>query len=202
MHSSTPYRIALLTLAVLLSAFMGTPALAGQKLEIDPQHSSVGFSVRHLFSRVHGTFREFSGTLEYDENAIEKSKIQVTIQASSVDTNVKNRDEDLRSDRFFDVATFPTLEFFSKKIKKLDGNRFQIFGKLTMHGITRTVVLEAEFLGSGKDPWGNQRFGFHATTTVNRKDFGMEWNEALETGGFLVGEEIEITLDLETVLAK
>jgi polyisoprenoid-binding protein YceI len=181
---------------------VGSQAVAGEKLKIDPQHSSVGFSVRHLFSRVHGQCGEFSGTIEYDVDSIDKSKLQVTIQASSVDTNVKNRDDDLRSDRFFDVETFPTLEFFSKKIRKLDGNKFQIFGKLTMHGITRTVVLEAEFLGSGKDPWGNQRFGFHASTTVNRKDFEMEWNETLETGGLLVGEEIEIVLDIEAILDK
>ena len=202
MPFSRAYRAAFLALAVVTSAAVGTHAVAGQKLKIDPQHSSVGFSVRHLFSRVHGTFREFSGTLEYDENAIDKSKVQVTIQASSVDTNVKNRDDDLRSDRFFDADTFPTLEFFSKKVKKLDGDKFQIFGKLTMHGITRTVVLEGEFLGSGKDPWGNQRFGFHASTTVNRKDFEMEWNETLETGGLLVGEEVEIILDIEAIPAK
>ena len=202
MPHSRPYRMALLAFTVLVGAAMGTQAIAGQELKIDPQHSSVGFSVRHLFSRVHGSFREFSGTLEYDENDIGKSKVKVTIQASSVDTNVENRDDDLRSDRFFDAETFPTLEFFSKKIKKLDGNKFQIFGKLTMHGITRTVVLEGEFLGSGKDPWGNQRFGFHASTTINRKDFEMVWNETLETGGLLVGDEIEITLDIEAIPAK
>lgn len=199
---SRSYRWVLLVFAALITSAAGTHAIAGQELKIDPQHSSVTFSVRHLFSRVHGNFGEFSGTVNYDENAIEKSKVKITIQAASVDTNVKNRDDDLRSDRFFDAETFPTLEFFSKKIKKLDGNKFQIFGKLTMHGITRTVVLEGEFLGSGKDPWGNLRFGFHATTTINRKDFEMVWNETLETGGLLVGEEIEITLDIEAVSVK
>ncbi len=174
---------------------------AGVQLRIDPDHSTVGFSVRHLFTRVRGQFRAFSGTLEFDEGAVESSKVTATIQAASVDTNVKARDEDLRSNRFFDAEKYATLEFTGTQVKKLDATHFTVHGKLTMHGVTKDVELAAEFLGKGKDPWGNVRYGFHASTTVNRKDFGMQWNEVVETGGVLVGDEVEITLDIEALPA-
>ena len=193
----------LVCLLVLAAAvFAGAPAVsAGEKLKIDPEHSSVGFSVRHLFTRVQGRFTKFSGTLEFDAKAIEAAKVSATIQAASVDTNVAERDNDLRSKRFFDVEKFPTLDFITTKVEKVGGQRFKVHGKLTMHGVTREVVLDAEFLGAGKDPWGNQRYGFHAATTVDRKDFDMQWNEALETGGVLVGDDIEVVLDIEAVPA-
>ena len=172
------------------------------RLSIDPQHSTVGFRVRHLVTKVSGQFRGFEGTIELDAQSLAASKVAVTIQAATIDTNVEARDKDLRSARFFDVAKYPTLSFTSTGITDVAGNKGRIKGTLTMHGVSREVVLDAEFLGAGKDPWGNQRFGFHAQAKVNRKDFGMAWNEVIEAGGVLVGDEVEISLDVEAVPAK
>jgi polyisoprenoid-binding protein YceI len=172
------------------------------RLSIDPQHSTVGFRVRHLVTKVSGQFRGFEGTIELDAQSLAASKVAVTIQAATIDTNVEARDKDLRSARFFDVAKYPTLSFTSTGITDVAGNKGRIKGTLTMHGVSREVVLDAEFLGTGKDPWGNQRFGFHAQAKVNRKDFGMAWNEVIEAGGVLVGDEVEISLDVEAVPAK
>ncbi len=174
---------------------------AARQLVIDRDHSSVTFSVRHLLSRVPGKFSRFEGTILFDEQAIEASNVKVKIETASIDTNVAQRDEDLRSARFFDAQRFPTLDFTSDAVKRLDGNKLRVEGKLTMHGVTKPVVLETEYLGSAKDPWGNLRYGFHATTRLNRKDFGMEWNELLEAGGFLVGDEVDISLDIEAMPA-
>lgn len=189
-------------LAVLLSLSGDQARADALKLSIDPQHSTVGFRVRHLFTKVSGQFRGFEGTIEFDQKNLAASKVAVTIQASTIDTNVEARDKDLRSPRFFDVAKYPTLSFTSTGIADISGTRGRIKGSLTVHGVTREVVLDAEFLGAGKDPWGNQRFGFHGETKVNRKDFGMAWNEMIEAGGVLVGDEVEIVLDLEAVPAK
>lgn len=181
------------------AALAATPPAQLQPLSIDVDHSSVGFSVRHLFTRVHGRFKAFEGTLVFDEANPSASSVRASIRADSVDTDVAARDNDLRSERFFDAAKFPTLEFRSTRIEKIAGARFRVAGDLTMHGVTRLVVLDAEFLGKGKDPWGNLRYGFRATTTVNRKDFGMQWNEVVETGGVLVGDDVEIALDIEGI---
>ena len=121
------------------------------------------------------------------------------IQVASIDTNVEARDKDLRSDRFFDAEQFPTLEFTSTSVVAVSETKFKAKGFLTMHGVKKEVVLDIEFLGKGNDPWGNLRYGFHASTVVNRKDFGMQWNEVLETGGMLVGEEVTISLDMEAL---
>ena len=172
------------------------------KLSIDAQHSTVGFRVRHLVTKVNGQFRSFEGSIDFDHQNPAASKVVVTIQAASIDTNVEARDKDLRSARFFDVAKHPTLTFASTGVADVVGAKGRIKGILTMHGVSREVALDAEFLGSGKDPWGNQRYGFHAATKINRKDFGMAWNEVIEAGGVLVGDEVEITLDVEAVPAK
>ncbi len=170
-----------------------------ESLKIDPQHSTVGFRVRHLFSTVSGRFNEFSGSFEYVADNPSASTVKVTIQAASVDTNVAARDKDLRSKRFFDVEKHPTLEFESDAITDVSGSKGKIKGRLTIHGVTREVVLDAEFLGKSKDPWGNEHFGFHARTTISREDFGMTWNEVIEAGGVLVGDEVEIILDISAV---
>ncbi|HXI04417.1 MAG TPA: YceI family protein [Candidatus Saccharimonadales bacterium] len=202
MRVQTTRLLALSAATLLAAAALAPAARAGEKLRIDPNHSAVSFSVRHLFTQVNGQFRKFEGALEFDEKNVEASKVTAIIQAASVDTNVENRDQDLRSKRFFDVETYPTLEFHSEKVTRVDEHHFTILGKLTMHGVTKEVSLDTEFLGKGKDPWGNLRYGFHAETTVNRKDFGMQWNEALETGGFLVGDDVKIVLDIEAVPAS
>ena len=189
--------------ALVLTFGLGGAAFAESvKLSIDPQHSTVGFRVRHLFTKVNGQFRAFDGTIDFDAKNLAASKVAVTIKASSVDTNVEARDKDLRSKRFFDVETYPTLTFNGTAITEVTGGSGKIKGLLTMHGVTREIVLDAQYLGSAKDPWGNQRYGFHAETKINRKDFGMAWNEAIEAGGVLVGDEVEILLDVEAVPAK
>lgn len=177
-------------------------AAAAETLKIDADHSSVSFRVRHLFTKVQGRFQKFDGSIEFDEKNPAASKVSATIQAASVDTNVEARDKDLRSKRFFDVERYPTLTFASAGVSELAGDKGKLRGTLTMHGVSKPVVLDTEYLGKGKDPWGNTRYGFHAATTVNRKDFGMAWNEAVEAGGVLVGDEVEIALDIEATPAQ
>ena len=190
--------------ALAAAASLAATAVSAEplKLSIDAQHSSVGFRVRHLFTKVAGQFRTFEGTIDFDKKNLAASRVVVTVQVESIDTNVEARDKDLRSARFFDVARYPTLTFTSTGISGVAGGKGRIEGTLTMHGVSRDVVLDAEFLGAGKDSWGNERYGFHAETRVNRKDFGMAWNEVVEAGGVLVGDEVEITLDVEAVPPK
>jgi polyisoprenoid-binding protein YceI len=194
----TPSRaVALAALGLCLAPL----ASAAETLKIDSDHSSVTFKVRHLFTKVQGRFQKFEGSVDFDEKNLAASKVNATIQAASVDTNVEARYKDLRSNRFFDVERYPTLTFASSAVTGTAGNKGKVRGTLTMHGVSKEVLLETEFLGKGKDPWGNTRYGFHAETKVNRKDFGMAWNEAVEAGGVLVGDEVEISLDVEAVPA-
>jgi polyisoprenoid-binding protein YceI len=151
-----------------------------------------------MVSKVHGRFSVWSGKLELDEQDLAKSNLEVEIDATSVDTKEAKRDEHLRSADFFDVAQFPKLTFKSTKIEK-DGDDYKVTGDLTIKGVTKPVTLEVEGGAVVKDPWGGTRTGFSAKTTINRKDFGLTWNVALETGGFLVSDKIEITLEIEAV---
>jgi len=168
--------------------------------QFDPTHSSVNFSVRHLMvSKVRGHFGSWRGQLELDEQDLTRSQLSVEIDAASIDTKESKRDEHLRSPDFFDVATYPTLTFKSTAITKVDDTRFHVAGDLTIHGQTRPVTLDVEYAGSVKDPWGGTRAGFSAHTTVSRKDFGLTWNLALEAGGFVVGDKIEIGIEVEAV---
>ena len=204
MSRKSPF-VGLTTAAVLVAAGLTlepAPVQAGTvKLKIDKEHTNISFRVRHLFTKVSGRFNDFEGTIEFDEDALAASKVNATIQVGSIDTNVEARDKDLRSKRFFDVAKYPTLTFETKAVEGVAGKKGKIRGVLTIHGVSKDVVLETEYLGKGKDPWGNERYGFHAETSINRKDFGMAWNEVLEAGGFLVGDEVEIILDIEAVPA-
>lgn len=176
---------------------LGAASVQAATFKADPQHSTVAFRVRHLFTKVNGQFREFEASFRFDESTQTIDDVSATIQAASIDTNVEMRDKDLRSKRFFDVERYPTLTFKSTGAAKLSGNKARITGVLGMHGVDKEVVLEAEFLGMGKDPWGNVKYGFHASTTIDRMDWGMKWNEVIEAGGVMVGEEVEITLDIE-----
>jgi polyisoprenoid-binding protein YceI len=200
MRSQRSVRAAVVATAAGL-ILAGGPAGAAT-LKLDKEHTSVGFRVRHLFTKVSGRFRGFEGTVDLDEKNLAASKVTAVIQAASVDTDVEARDKDLRGKRFFDAERFPTLTFTSKAVSDVSGNRGKVLGALTIHGVTRDVVLSTEFLGKGKDPWGNQRYGFHAETTINRKDFGLTWNEVVESGGLLVGDEVEIVIDAEAVPAQ
>jgi len=168
---------------------------------IDPDHSNIGFKVRHLMvSNVKGNFDKHTGTVEINDKDITKSKVEVTIDTNSINTNVQKRDEHLRSADFFDVAKFPTMTFKSKKVAKAGKDKLKVTGDLTLHGVTKEVVLDVEGPSKeSKDPWGNFRKGATATTKINRKDFGLVWNAALETGGVAVGDEITITLEIEMI---
>ncbi|ACM18727.1 periplasmic protein YceI [Geotalea daltonii FRC-32] len=171
--------------------------------KIDADHSNVGFKVRHLMvSNVKGSFEKVAGVLELNDKDITKSKVDVTIDTASINTNAAKRDEHLRSADFFDVAKYPTMTFVSKSVAKA-GKKLKVTGNLTLHGVTRPVVLDVDALTKeSKDPWGNFRRGTTATTTINRKDFGLVWNAALETGGVAVGEEIAIILEIELIKNK
>ncbi len=170
---------------------------------IDPDHSNVGFKVRHLMvSNVRGSFEKHTGSVDINDKDITKSRVEVTIDTASINTNVQKRDEHLRSAEFFDVAKFPSMTFVSKKVAKAGKDRLKVTGDLTLHGVTREVVLDVEPLSKeSKDPWGNLRRGTTASTKINRKDFGLVWNKALETGGVVVGEEVFITLEIEMIKA-
>ena len=137
-----------------------------------------------------GRFNEFAGTIEFDESNPDNSRVDVTIQAGSIDTAEPDRDKHLRSADFFDVENYPTLRFVSTSVTPRGGNDYDVKGDLTIHGVTRQVVLPATFVGAATDPWGNQKSVFEAELPLNRKDFGLTWNAALETGGFLVGDEV------------
>ncbi len=171
--------------------------VAARTLEIDRSHSEVAFEVRHLLSKVRGRFTDFAGTIAFDREGRQDSRVDVVIQAGSISTSEPDRDKHLRSADFFDVERFPTLTFRSTSVTPRGDDRYDIAGDLTIHGVTRPVTLSASFLGSARDPWGNEKFGFEAALTINRKDYGLNWNAALETGGFLVSDEVKIALDIQ-----
>lgn len=167
---------------------------------IDPTHSTVGFVARHLvISKVRGSFRSFSGAIIISDQQLDSS-VSVSIDMESVDTADESRDGHIKGEDFFDVAKFPTMTFTSTKVTQ-EGEDFEVTGDLTIKGVTRSVILELEFNGVSKDPWGGTRAGFSAETEINRKDFGLEWNVVMETGGVLVGEKIKIELDIQAVQA-
>jgi polyisoprenoid-binding protein YceI len=169
---------------------------------IDTTHSSVTFAVRHmLFAKVRGRFASWSGKVELDSDDLTRSRAVVEIDAASIDTGVADRDQHLRSPDFFDVAQFPELRFESTRMEHAGGNRYTLHGKLTIRDVTRDVALDVEYGGQAKDPWGNQRAAFSATTSIDRREFGLTWNQALETGGVLVGEKVEIELEVQAVEA-
>ena len=166
---------------------------------IDAAHSNVEFSVRHLMiATVKGRFADVQGTVEIDDENPGNSTIDVAIAAASIDTRMAQRDEHLRSADFFDVATFPTLTFKSRRIER-DGDELKVTGDLTIRGVTREVVLDVASQGRQVDPWGSQRAGFEATGKIKRSDFGLTWNQALETGGVMVGDDVKLSFDVELV---
>jgi polyisoprenoid-binding protein YceI len=173
-----------------------------QDFSIDSTHSSVGFSVRHMmFAKVRGRFGAFHGTVHLDPEKLEQSSVEVEIEAKSIDTGTPDRDTHLRSADFFDVEKFPTLTFKSTRIEDLGQGRYAVHGNLSLHGVEREVTLAAEYGGLAKDPWGNQRALFTASGSLDRRDFGLKWNQALEAGGVLVSERVDLELELQAVKA-
>ena len=168
--------------------------------EIDSSHSSVHFSVRHLvIAKVRGTFARWSGTVQVPDGDFSKATVAVTIDASSIDTGVADRDAHLNSADFLDAAQYPELRFVGKRVQQRSGADIDVVGHLTIKGITREVVLRVEQLGQTKDPWGNLRAAFSAKASIDRKDFGLTWNQVLETGGVMVGDRVEIEAEIQAV---
>ncbi len=185
-----------------LAAALSLPAGAATSTwQIDPNHSAAQFAVRHLaISTVRGAFTKVSGTVQFDDKDISKSSVEVTIDAASVDTRVPDRDKDLRSDHFFEVEKYPTLTFKSTKVEQVEAGKLKVTGDLTIHGVTKQVVLDVEGpTAPVKDPWGNQRAAANATTKINRQDFGVKWNAKMDNGGWVVGDDVAITIDVELV---
>jgi polyisoprenoid-binding protein YceI len=166
---------------------------------IDKTHSEATFQVRHLVTKVRGHFGDFAGTIQFNEEAPERSSVSFTIQAASIDTQTADRDAHLRSEDFFFVDKHPEITFVSSAITKKGKDGYDVHGTLTIRGVAREISLPVTFLGDAIDPWGNARLGFEAETTINRKDFGLLWNAALETGGFLVGDEVKISLQIQAI---
>jgi polyisoprenoid-binding protein YceI len=168
---------------------------------LDKSHTSVGFTVRHMMvSKVRGTFRDFDAEIKVADNPLE-STLRATVKMASIDTGDENRDQHLRTNDFFDVEHHPEMTFVSTSITG-SGSEYQVTGDLTIRGVTKPVTFDLEVGGVGKDPWGNTRAGFTMTGTINRKDFGIEWNAPLETGGFLVGDKVTIEIDAEATLQQ
>lgn len=165
--------------------------------QIDPAHSQAEFQVRHLLTRVRGRFTDLSGTIEFDQAEPTRSSVSFSIRTASIDTNQPDRDAHLRSDDFFAVEKHPTLTFVSTGIVARSAELFDVTGNLTIRGVTKSVVLPVTYLGTAKDPWGNEKLAFETEITLDRKEYGLMWNAALETGGFLVGDEVRVTVSLQ-----
>lgn len=176
--------------------------MEAKEWNLDTAHSSINFSVRHMvFAKVRGRFGTWSGKLELDPQDLTRGSVEVEIDSASIDTGIADRDAHLRSADFLDVERFPKLRFKSTKVEKAGGDRYRVHGELTICDVTRAVVLETEYGGQGKDPWGNQRIAFAATTSLDRRDFGLRWNQVLEAGGVVVGERVDVEIEVEAVKA-
>ena len=186
-----------------LAAALALPASAGTTTyQIDPRHSSAGFGVTHLMiSTVRGEFHGVTGTVVVDDSDVSKSSVNVTIDATTVDTREPDRDKHLKSEAFFDVAKYPAITFQSTKVERNNDGTLKVTGDLTIRGVTKTAVLTANLPKAPiKDPWGLQRTATSATTKINRQDFGVAWNQKLDSGGVVVGDDVNITLDVEMII--
>jgi len=183
----------------VLSSLLAVPHARAAQYKIDADHTTVGFRVRHLFTSVDGRFDKFDGTISFDPAKPDSAMVEGTIDAASVNTNVAERDKHLRSADFFDVEHHPKITFKTTKVLEVapDKAHGKMAGLLNIRGVEKEVVLDVSFLGQGKDPWGNFKAGFSAVTRINRKDFGLKWNDTLETGGLLVGDDVDIRIDIE-----
>ena len=192
--------IAVATAALALTASAATAA--PQTFVVDKAHSEAGFKVRHLLSKTPGRFTDFEGRIQLDPAKPESSSVEFRIRAASVDTDVEDRDKHLRSADFFDVANHPEIVFESESIRRAGKDRYDVTGTLNIRGIEKRITLLVTYYGQTRDPWGNERAGFSTAVTLNRKDFGMVWNKALDQGGFLLGDEVGVTLEIEAIRDK
>ncbi len=189
--------LSILTITAFVAVSIGSAEAA--TFGVDKDHTSVSFKVRHFVTKVQGSFGKFDGTVEFDPADPAKVKVNGSIEVSSIDTNNDNRDKHLRGEDFFNVEKYPTIEFESSKLTDLNESRTKgkLHGKLTMHGVTKPVVLDVEYHGTAKTAYDELKAGLTATASLNRKDYGIVWNKTLDTGGLMLGEDIEILLEVE-----
>ncbi|HEV7506225.1 MAG TPA: YceI family protein [Thermoanaerobaculia bacterium] len=183
--------------AVAALATLAALPLAAETYSVDPGHSEVGFTVRHLVSNVRGRFNDFSGKVNMDSKNLPASSVEFHIKTTSIDTAVPDRDKHLRTADFFDVEKYPEISFKSDSIKATGKDKYDVTGTLTMHGVSKKVTLPVSFLGQAKDPWGGTRAGFETSTTLNRKDYGIVWNKAVDNGGVLLGDDVKVDINIE-----
>jgi polyisoprenoid-binding protein YceI len=188
--------------AAAVLATLAVLPLRADTYAVDPGHSEVSFQIRHMVSQVRGRCNAFSGNVQLDAKNLANSSVEFHIKAESIDTGVPDRDKHLKSGDFFEVEKYPEITFKSKSVKPAGKDKFNVTGDLTMHGVTKEVTLPVTLLGTAKDPWGNTRAGFETETTLNRKDYGIVWNKALDAGGALLGDDVKVAINLETVLKK
>lgn len=195
-----------LVAALALTASASLAVAAPSNWTIDQPHTEVGFSVKHMFSNARGVFRDVQGTIVFDEATPANIKVDASVQVASVDTGNEKRDGHLKSGDFFDAEKYPTITFKSTKVTKAGKNKYKVTGDFTMHGVTKTVTFDGEFLGAGDMTMGGKnngkKAGFTATATINRKDFGMTYNAVLDNGGIMLGEDVKIELNIEVNAAQ
>jgi polyisoprenoid-binding protein YceI len=185
-----------------MSTAIQTPTVAApttQTFVVDADHSDVTFSVRHLVARARGRFEKFSGQIELDREQPERSSLVFEVDAASIDTRQTDRDAHLRSPEFFDVERYPVVRFTSQRITKLTPDKYRVEGALELRGILKPMALEVSYHGVARDPWGNERTGFTTEAVINRKEFGMVWNAALDNGGVILGDDVKLTIELEAI---
>ncbi|HYX39133.1 MAG TPA: YceI family protein [Oligoflexus sp.] len=184
---------------VLLVLGLNFSALASADThKIDPSHSNLGFKIRHLMSKSTGKFNVYSGDFDFDPARVKEAKFNLEIDAASIDTEGEDRDKHLRGEEFFNVAKYPKITFKSTKVEPVGKEGIKITGDLTMRGVTRSVTIDAKYLGENVDPWGNVKAGWEGSVKINRKDWGLSWNKSLDKGGMILGDDVEISLDIET----
>lgn len=177
-----------------------TVTLAGTSWSVDAAHSSLEFAVKHMMlATVKGRFAQVDGKVSFAADDLASARVEVSVDVESIDTRNRQRDDHLRSADFFDVANWPKLTFVSRRIEETGEGGYRVVGDLTMRGVTRELSLAATFEGEGQDPWGGTRMAFHATGRLDRREFGLTWNQALEAGGILVGDEVRLSIDVELV---
>jgi polyisoprenoid-binding protein YceI len=189
-------------LASLVLAAAAGPLLAADTYTVDKVHSDASFRVRHFASKVRGRFADFEGTIQADAARPEMSSVVFTIKTASIDTGTADRDKDLKSANFFDVEKCPEITFKSSKIAPAGKDKYNVSGTLTMHCVSKEVTIPVTFLGFARDPWGNDRASFEIETKLNRKDYGINWNTALDGGGFILSDVVDVSVSLETVKKK
>lgn len=192
-------RLVLAVLAVLFVLAPAAPAAAAVTYTIDKSHSEVSFRIRHFMSKVRGHFRDFSATIVKDDETPSASSVEFVIQAASIDTDHERRDADLRSANFFDVEKLPTITFKSTAVEKVDDTRFNVTGEFTLHGVTKVLTLPVEFSGEMADGRGGYRAAFATATTLDRKEYGIAWNRTLDQGGLMLGDEVEVEINLAAI---